>query len=359
MLVLDRQADRILWLDMLRVVSCICVIGLHVLGGQWYVTDLYGDQWSIINEYRAVFQFAVPTFLMISGYLNIKSANISITFYMRKALYVLGVYLFWSFFYLLLKIPFVDIDLGSISGIFLQVVACDNHLWYLRVYIFLLLLTPFLKGIAFHKNGKNLVEYFLALLFVLVYVRETWCLFDFPAFKYIEALFAGMQIDHLTGSLKYIAYYLLGYYIAEYVPKLSWVPLLVTITVFCVTTGAELNSHFSRESGTLVQIYSDHFSLPIFFECFTIFYIFSHELSKIQIKDKCKTIITSLAKRTPGIYLLHWTLTFCVDHLGLSLIPNIPSILIPISAIAIFFMFYLIVTTINHIPFFPKGILLE
>ncbi len=63
----DRQIDRTVYFDYLRVVAILAVVFLHVSDSNWYTTDVNGLQWQTFNFFNGITRWGVPVFVMISG----------------------------------------------------------------------------------------------------------------------------------------------------------------------------------------------------------------------------------------------------------------------------------------------------
>ena len=69
---------RIYWLDLLRIISILSMILLHVAASFWYVSPSNSYNWIIMNIYDSLVRFCVPVFLMISGALFLSQKEINI-----------------------------------------------------------------------------------------------------------------------------------------------------------------------------------------------------------------------------------------------------------------------------------------
>lgn len=63
----DGQADRIMYLDYLRVFATFGVVILHVSAQNWYVADINSFEWLVFHFFDSVVRWGVPVFVMISG----------------------------------------------------------------------------------------------------------------------------------------------------------------------------------------------------------------------------------------------------------------------------------------------------
>ena len=97
---------RIVYFDVLKVITCFMVIMIHVISRNWYVLDLKSNEFTFLTILDSICRCAVPIYLMISGaiFLN-EDKNIKIKDMFRK--YILNIfliYLFWNMIYSILNI---------------------------------------------------------------------------------------------------------------------------------------------------------------------------------------------------------------------------------------------------------------
>ena len=59
--------ERIIYLDVLRIISIFSVIIIHVAAMDWYTSPIDSLAWQSVNVYHAVTRFCVPVMFMISG----------------------------------------------------------------------------------------------------------------------------------------------------------------------------------------------------------------------------------------------------------------------------------------------------
>lgn len=63
----ERKKERVIYLDIIRIFSCFCVIVLHVSSSYWQDTSIQSISWHIFNFYDSMTRWTVPVFVMISG----------------------------------------------------------------------------------------------------------------------------------------------------------------------------------------------------------------------------------------------------------------------------------------------------
>lgn len=67
------KKKRITWIELLRIVACIGVIGIHAASQHFRDIPLDSSAWRASNFYHGINRFAVSVFIMISGTLYLDS----------------------------------------------------------------------------------------------------------------------------------------------------------------------------------------------------------------------------------------------------------------------------------------------
>ena len=89
--------NRIGYLDILRIMSTIAVIMIHVVASEWYSADVNNSEWFVLVIYDGIVRWAVPIFVMISGVLFLEKGNKGIVQLYKKNIFkIVKVFLIWS-----------------------------------------------------------------------------------------------------------------------------------------------------------------------------------------------------------------------------------------------------------------------
>ena len=157
-------------IDLLRVISCLAVVAIHVISGPMsnYSGILDTNLTAILEKTHVLLNWSVPAFFMITGYCIIGKEEYTYRQcfkHVRKFLVVLATV---GFLYALLEEVFIH-DTLSISAVLksLQNVLKGNlwdHMWYLYAIIGVYLVLPVLH--AFMSTGKINRYVLTGLLFV-------------------------------------------------------------------------------------------------------------------------------------------------------------------------------------------------
>ena len=226
-------------LEVLRVISCINVVLIHVC-------NLYSRSFGDITngEYvfsvvlNAIARTSVPIFFMISGATSLGS-HYDFKKYVKKVVNMAVVLLIASVLYRIWNIVYFDraYDYYDIFD-----TPTKLHLWYLYAYLGIMLMIPFLQSMM--KNLEKKYE----ILFVVI-----WFVFII-AYRVLDRL--NMDIGYplpIIGSTYYVGYFVIGYLICKYLKDLKikriWLhvirygSLLITILLMCYGSFSR-NKHY-------------------------------------------------------------------------------------------------------------------
>lgn len=289
--------EREKYLDILRVIAMFAVIFNHSWG--YFSCDNYELYSGTLIYYIDVLlntltRIDVPIFLMVSGYLMLKSKKYSsIRECMKKWGGVLKLICIWIILYTIGHV-FLLQDIDVITGIksLIHGVAGGyyyyNHLWYLYVTICLYMLNPLLQIVI--QNKKNLdyiliiwVAYSVIVPIVTHYVKvlelNTYC-----------------NMNFLGG---YIGYYLLGYKLGTMnARKRKWGLLFVSTWIL---TSAVCILNMKYYNGDTV--WQDFMSPGIIF--MAIFMFIAVKQKNIK-DDSYYSLIKAISGVSLGVYLVHY-----------------------------------------------------
>ena len=203
---------RLFNIDLLKIICCISVIIIHVSATYINTISNHMNEIFYINLLNCITRFAVPCFIMISGYFAISNNKNDdwITFYKKKIKSIIIPMVVFTFIYLIFDV--VNIILGysesSIKAIIFYLLTgkLEYHMWYLYMVIFLYLVTPILWKIKDYIGEKN----FDKMGKILLIVSIPFALTSTHIFSY-----------DMGFSIYYLGYYILGYTIAKKVKNKS------------------------------------------------------------------------------------------------------------------------------------------
>ena len=358
--------NRIVWLDVIRCVAMIMVIGVHCID-PFYISPTMRaipeyTHWAAI--YGSLLRPSVPLFVMMTGLLLLPVKKQPLGKFYKKRIYrVLFPFLIWSVLYSMF--PWVTGVLGlpkEIIGDFfcytqgqesqslidsLKDVAMipfnfshkENHMWYIYLLIGLYLYMPFFSAWIENADRKTKRAFLLIWIISLFipYLKEyvANCLFERSGYVF------GTDTWNEFGLFYYFAgfngYLLLGHYVKKGNDWSLMKTFILCILMFAVGyyityTGFSTTASNPNATETEMELFFTFSSPNVLLMTLATFLL----LQKVVITNS--TVIKVLANMTQcgfGIYMVHY---FVVGPFFLLIGPSslpIP-LQVPLMAICIF-----------------------
>ncbi|MFS2846406.1 acyltransferase [Bacteroides fragilis] len=358
--------NRIAWLDVIRCVAMIMVIGVHCID-PFYISPTMRaipeyTHWAAI--YGSLLRPSVPLFVMMTGLLLLPVKKQPLGKFYKKRIYrVLFPFLIWSVLYSMF--PWVTGVLGlpkEIIGDFfcytqgqesqslidsLKDVAMipfnfshkENHMWYIYLLIGLYLYMPFFSAWIENADRKTKRAFLLIWIISLFipYLKEyvANCLFERSGYVF------GTDTWNEFGLFYYFAgfngYLLLGHYVKKGNDWSLMKTFILCILMFAVGyyityTGFSTTASNPNATETEMELFFTFCSPNVLLMTLATFLL----LQKVVITNS--TVIKVLANMTQcgfGIYMVHY---FVVGPFFLLIGPSslpIP-LQVPLMAICIF-----------------------
>lgn len=358
--------NRIVWLDVIRCVAMIMVIGVHCID-PFYISPTMRaipeyTHWAAI--YGSLLRPSVPLFVMMTGLLLLPVKKQPLGKFYKKRIYrVLFPFLIWSVLYSMF--PWVTGVLGlpkEIIGDFfcytqgqesqslidsLKDVAMipfnfshkENHMWYIYLLIGLYLYMPFFSAWIENADRKTKRTFLLIWIISLFipYLKEyvANCLFERSGYVF------GTDTWNEFGLFYYFAgfngYLLLGHYVKKGNDWSLMKTFILCILMFAVGyyityTGFSTTASNPNATETEMELFFTFCSPNVLLMTLATFLL----LQKVVITNS--TVIKVLANMTQcgfGIYMVHY---FVVGPFFLLIGPSslpIP-LQVPLMAICIF-----------------------
>ncbi|WP_459187921.1 acyltransferase [Parabacteroides sp. APC149_11_2_Y6] len=351
--------SRLVWLDVIRAVAMIMVIGVHCID-PFYISPTLGSipeyrHWAAI--YGSLLRPSVPLFVMMTGLLLLPVRQQPLGgFYKKRIFRVLFPFLIWSVLYNMF--PWFTGVLGlpkSIIGDFfcyvqgnesqalmdsLKDVAMipfnfsfkENHMWYIYLLIGLYLYMPFFSAWVERADRKT-KQIFLLIWFVSLFIPYLSA--------YVSYYMFGTSTWNQFGMLYYFAgfngYLLLGHYLKEGNDWSLGKTTLVSAVLFAVGY-AVTYAGFSEAAANMqsteaeMELFFTFCSPNVAIMTVAVFLL----LQKVIIKNE--TVMKALANMTKcgfGIYMVHYFIVGPVFILMKHVTLPIP-LQVPIMAVIIF-----------------------
>ncbi|MBQ8247481.1 MAG: acyltransferase family protein [Lachnospiraceae bacterium] len=345
-----KQKERNISFDILRIISALSVVVLHVTTKYIMNHEVGSFDFRIANFINSISRFGVPVFVMISGAIFL-SENKKITvkkLWLHNILRMFILYWIWSFaYYVFQSLYFWKFDFWN-QGILRTVVGCvyaSEHFWFLFMIIGLYALVPLLRTWVHNANKKEL-EYFIILFVFFQIIRTTLTILIDKSL--IQKMLNDIQIIELSG---YLGYFILGYYLIKF-----GLPKIIKIIIYCmlpfnVVFNFIISDYMSKLLGAYTPGIYDSFGIFTFINVIALFVFITDVFKNIKIKEKPQKLIQSVALDTLGIYIMHIAL---LDYIiGESIIVGQFGTFIEIILISIvcYMVCGLVSTILRRIPF--------
>ena len=332
------MGKRYEYMDWLRVIAIITVVGIHVLSKIINTESPEAWEWKLANAIDSALRRCVPVFFMLSGALLLtRKPDEPVWSFLKKRLAKAFIpLLFWSGVYLLYRI--LEQGRSYTIGEALTLFLTDDiyyHLWFLYTIIGLYLMAPFLR-ILVDRMSKRTFEYFLLF----------WVIFS-VLMPFVNK-FLGFDIAFGAGMFEpYIGYFMLGAYLFLYPIDKKHLPLLGVAAIlgyFGTYFGTETLTDYK---GELDEFFYEHYrpnSLAITLFIFTLF-------QNMKSVSKPNRLITSISGATLGIYFIHPLVQYYLDKLfGINPAMIHPVVGIILAWFLIFTVSFAIVAGMQKIP---------
>ena len=287
------ERKRIIYFDFLKIFAILAVVMLHVSARQYNLTGVYHY---IACFWEGIVWWGVPIFVMISGALFLEPTKIiTINSIFRKYIFRMAVlFIIWSLFYTGLSC----ISQNNFNFYFIikhsVVFSGYSHLWFLYMIAGLYLITPLLRPII-EKKDKNLLLYLLVIWFVMASIIP-FIKFIFPSTE----KFFNVTINNLNlyFPLSYLGYFVLGYYLHNYVNiKKNFLIILTLLCCLMISVFGDIYYSSTQKQSFFLNTLSPF----VIITAISIFLLLKNKCLKI----KQNNTILQLSNLTLGVYLIH------------------------------------------------------
>lgn len=321
-------------LDVLRVLSMFFVIVIHVAnyyGRSFHDIDSISYLGSVI--FNTLARISVPIFFMISGSLLLNKKYDNKKYFKRilekliTLIVMTIIYYFWDRYFM-----------GKSINILNLINEPERKLlWFLYAIIGIYIVLPFIKNMVDNMNK------FEDILFI-----SLWLIFN--GVCYVLGIKFTYQIPIITGTY-YLGYFVIGHIIYKYKDKINFkkynifyilgiiIPLIIIIYL---TYTKSLNKN---------TFYTSYLAYKSIF--MMIMSISSYLLIYFNISNKPNKIISNIASKSFGIYLIHGIILDLIMKYS-NYTDVISFIGIPIYTLIIFIVTYVIVFIIHKIPYMKR-----
>lgn len=349
------EQQRLLYLDLLRVISIFAVIVLHISAPVASAFQkIPPDHWMVANIIDSITRFCVPVFFMISGALLLgDNRNYQFSYLFRKRiLRILIPFIIWSLFYLYYTQPHFSF-LNGLSSIATK--PAMYHLWFVYPLLGLYLLIPIL-GIFVTHAKDSIIHYFLILWFAVAILNpllNTLIGYQPPIFSLPK---------NLEEVWLYTGYFVLGFYLSRKSFDFNkLLPILLIISGIIITILA--TDYFSYKHGRFYEFFYRYTTPNVLMVSVGVFWIIQMLSSKLEtLKPMGRSLLIKLSEASFGIYLMHLIIHNQVNiylHLDSSVLDGKtihPAIGIILTSVCVFIISAVLTHLIRQIPFIGKWV---
>lgn len=307
-----QQKKRLLYIDILNILACLCVIFMHCNGIAHQYSDTAAWRQSMVIE--TIAYWAVPVYFMISGatLLDYRDKYLTRVFFKKRFLKTGIPFAAWTLISLAYKIQFQQMEfepgLSSIVSLFTNTTA-ENVYWFFIPLFMVYLSMPVLSLL---KDYKHILLYMAGLAFLVYSVYPVCCIvFQIPMNGSIQIPVAG----------GYILYVILGYLLAttDMTRKTRILFYILGLAGAGIRFGSTILG--SSESAGLDQTFWGYMKFPAVFLAVGVFVAAKYgPWDKLENTPKIRRIVTTLTGTGFGVYLMHMIVfRILQDATGLSM----------------------------------------
>lgn len=289
--------QRKIYIDMLNIVACFCVICMHCNGIVHNYTDSIEWKQSMVVE--TIAYWAVPVFFMISGatLMNYDERYDTKT-YLKKRFSRVGIPFFiWSIINLIWKCYVGRIEFKwSISYLCSLILnnKIENVYWFFMPLFSVYLCIPVL---AYLKKNRNLLKYML-LCGILTYsiLPTVGILIQIPFNSSLAFPIAG----------GYVLYVILGYMIStdDLSKKQRYLIYISAILCACLRYFSTLIGSYN--AGALYKVFWGYYNFPAMALSVGVFVLFkSFKYDWFLRNQRRIKVLSGISSASFGIYLMH------------------------------------------------------
>jgi len=295
---MTKERERIIYIDILNIISCVSVIWLHCNSLLYnYSRD---SHWYLSLFVQVAAHFAVPCFLMISGanLMNYREKYSTSEFAVKRFTRGVIPFLIWSALALVYYNFRGDIsfsDFKDVAFLFLHH-RIDNVYWFFFPLIGVYLCIPVLSLIAKRKY----LNYFLYM--------ALGGIFFYSVLPYVMEYFVDLSYsEHIIFPLAagYLPYALLGYYIANKKFSLPASCVVYAIGIACALYMYYGTISISEIKGSFNGDLIDYQSFVSYGFAAAVFLLFKNIGFRFLDHPKLLRVISTVSGASLGVYLIH------------------------------------------------------
>lgn len=295
-------------IDMARIYALICVPSIHFyLNNEYYTQNVVGIRMYVMTVHRTALMVCVPLFILLTGYLNstkrptkgcYKGLGKNLLAYTLAGL-ACNVYRFLTGFQGL-----------TFSWVLFSLLDFSSSLygWYVKMYVGLALMAPFLNVMYHGLPTKKQKQCLLAVMLFLTALPSVFNSFNFLTEGWWASPSLSRSYQNLLPNwwlgIYPLTYYFIGCYLREYPPK---VKLRIPFLIYCLSTLLSgIYSIYRSDGGPYYSAgFLEWYSLPTVVLTVSCF-VFFMNIPTSNFPSWLRKILAKLSDLCLGAYLLSW-----------------------------------------------------
>jgi surface polysaccharide O-acyltransferase-like enzyme len=338
---------KIYWISNLRVFATLIVILLHTAGNA--ITP-FGkislDYWWVCQTITTFGRFAVPVFVILSGYLLLDRYDNLEDFLKKRLVRIFIPFLVWLFIYMIHgtfwgikseRVVWLSSD--WLVRILINDASGSGHLWFVYMLLGLYLFTPIISR-WFKEATKIEVEFFLGM----------WLLAN-VGFLLLEKFYNLKPFFDFRYFTGFVGYFVWGAYFKKYPILISTQNKIVALLLFILGWVATIlvSGYLTTHTGKYDAFLGYHSPFVVMMSVGIV--IFFQQMLNKPFAEK---IITEIDGSSYGIFLMHWLVMKILSrqfHINYALYKN------PVYGILLHFFLIVVIciVVIGIIRRLPKG----
>lgn len=348
----EKKDKRIVYFDVLRILSILAVVVLHVSAQNWDKCKVGSAAWTAFNLGDGLTRWSVPVLIMVSGALFLQEDRPMKRLFGKNILRLVAAFVFWSAAYALWD-RFVLHKFDSNFELFRRFVLGHDHMWYLCMLIGLYLIVPLLKQIA---DNRKTTAWFLILACVFsVLLPQCVQILNLRSERVASVLNDALDQFGVKLVLGYSGYFLLGHLLHRTELSKRAEVLICILGVFGAVLTVLLTTVASASRPYPTTVFYSNFSVNVLLTATAIFVFAKRRLNKTLSSDHAGRLLSCLSKCSFGVYLIH---PFLIETLSkllhVTTLSFSPFLSVPVLSAAVFLVSVLLSWVMNQIPFIKK-----
>ena len=341
------RIKRVAWIEYFTIISALAVVLVHVVHGI-IVTATDPSVWWAGNIVDSMARWAVPVFVMMSGYLLLDPERDYTlgSFYKKRAARILVPLVFWSVFFAAFSLVLGTIDHqpAGLKEIGLSILNGKPfyHLWYLYMLVGLYLFAPFIRKMVASTSKRELVFICIVLILFPVAVNAA----NYFHYDIYDQVTNGSLF--ITWFLSYLGYFIAGHLLIRTVTiKLGLATLITIFTVSVLLTAGGCYFLTARHSYELGQFFGSYLSptvVPMSLSAYLIG-------KKIFTRLPGNKFVSRASIWMLGVYVIHPFFIEVFNRIGFEPLKFNPLVGIPLVTLCIFLISLALAVAIKQIKY--------